>query len=139
LHVVYSSAETSSTTYSKPILRQSSIQVDGKASLSCLSHTGMEDVIEFVKAPADDHSRNQLTSVSQLRLLKDYKLRVPNFAIKHWWFSGKIGRCHPRSPDLRCRPAPGSIPGRCMSISPRHWSVPFALPIGLWFRRPFTM
>jgi hypothetical protein len=41
----------------------------------------MEDVIEFVKAPADDHSRNQLTSVSQLQLPKDYILHVPNFAI----------------------------------------------------------
>jgi hypothetical protein len=33
----------------------------------------------------------------------------------HWWFSGKIGRCHLK--DLliyECRPAPGSIPGRCI-------------------------
>jgi hypothetical protein len=37
-------------------------------------------------------------------------------SIKHWWFSGKIGRCHLRSSDLKCRPAPGSIPGRCMSM-----------------------
>ena len=27
---------------------------------------------------------------------------------KHWWFSGKIGRCH--------RLAPGSIPGQCIFL-----------------------
>jgi hypothetical protein len=34
---------------------------------------------------------------------------------KHWWFSGKIGRCHMKSSGPRMiRPAPGSIPGRCI-------------------------
>jgi hypothetical protein len=50
----------------KSILRQSSILVDGKASLSCLSYNGM-DVIEFVEAPAHDHSGSHFTSVSQLQ------------------------------------------------------------------------
>jgi hypothetical protein len=35
--------------------------------------------------------------------------------IKHWWFSGKIGRCQSKSLRLHLiRPAPGSIPGRCI-------------------------
>ena len=45
------------------------------------------------------------------------------FAIRimeqHWWFSGKIGRCHLTYPRIwtRCRPAPGSIPGRCILLT----------------------
>jgi hypothetical protein len=45
-------------------------------------------------------------------LLESYVISMP--IQQHWWFSGKIGRCHSRSSDLRCRPAPGSIPGRCI-------------------------
>ena len=43
---------------------------------------------------------------------RDYSLADSSLSIKHWWFSGKIGRCH--------RPAPGSIPGRCIFSSPIH-------------------
>ena len=47
--------------------------------------------------------------------------------IKHWWFSGKIGRCHSRTIPQMNRPAPGSIPGRCMMYAFRR--VPFCFCI----------
>jgi hypothetical protein len=57
---VYSSTEASSTTYWKAsacINRR--FFVDIKASLSCLFHTEIEDVIEFARAAADDRGPTQ--------------------------------------------------------------------------------
>jgi hypothetical protein len=68
--------------------------------------------------------REVLTSVPQHvivprrphHFIKLYRWSIQAAFTMHWWFSGKIGRCHLR--DLKiyeCRPAPGSIPGRCIA------------------------
>ena len=60
------------------------------------------------------------------------KIYVSATLIKHWWFSGKIGRCQSKSPRLHLiRPAPGSIPGRCMRATIKRWVIiPFAISLG---------
>jgi hypothetical protein len=53
---------------------------------------------------------------------------------KHWWFSGKIGRCHLKSPlrPKTRRPAPGSIPGRCIEQFSRR-DCTFVVFVVCWF------
>jgi hypothetical protein len=46
---------------------------------------------------------------------------------QHWWFSGKIGRCHWMLGRPTTRPAPGSIPGRCNVRLFLMEELPFAL------------
>jgi hypothetical protein len=48
--------------------------------------------------------------------------------IMHWWFSGKIGRCHLKDHLIyECRPAPGSIPGRCIYLPSSPHELGFLL------------
>jgi hypothetical protein len=70
-------------------------------------------VSAICRARACDRHRFGMPSKNvKLHMMHDLDL-----LIKHWWFSGKIGRCHQRISDPRCRPAPGSIPGRCITVS----------------------
>ena len=97
------------------------LEVEKYAWASCLSTSCIEMVvmIELVQPSGRWHRKFRFAFDGLLLPSRHYVSHSMGNFIKHWWFSGKIGRCHPGSSDLKCRPAPGSIPGRCMSIPAR--------------------
>jgi hypothetical protein len=97
------------------------LTIDKNPRTSCLSRIETMVMMELVEPLVDD--REFRFGSGFLLRCKHCNPHILDLIIKHWWFSGKIGRCHPRSSDLKCRPAPGSIPGRCIEQSSTRWYI----------------
>ena len=98
---------------------------DAVSVLSPAGSTYLREVLEYASAShnevfplVDAHRRRQVKQCSYIYDISKwiFHSKCVQFLSKHWWFSGKIGRCHLwiRSRTTTYRPAPGSIPGRCM-------------------------
>jgi len=60
-------------------------------------------------------------------IVRGYKLRYLIFLIKHWWFSGKIGRCHERPSNCLYDSASPGFDSRPMHDLRLNGEQPFVL------------